>query len=350
MSDSPLAADHHHLLSKTAGLWEELRGERIFITGGTGFVGMWLTEAFVAANRDHDLGARAVLLTRNPSHFLQKMPHLANEPSVSFIVGDATTFDPPKGSFSYFIHAATERTFEATAADPLAALERDRIATRRVLDFAAARGVRRFLLTSSGAVYGRRGLPIDGISEDEECAPDTTDPASTYGESKRLSEFTCAAYGRAHGFTAVISRLFAFVGPGLPLDGGYAVGNFFADILAGRPIAIGGDGTALRSYMYAADLSIWLWTMLLRGGPGKVYNTGSSTPVSIRSLADLLVQTLAPQTQVTVARAPLPGAAPSIYIPDTSRATKELQLETWITLPEALKRTFDFYRQSLGNY
>ena len=159
MSDSPLAADHHHLLSKTAGLWEELRGERIFITGGTGFVGMWLTEAFVAANRDHDLGARAVLLTRNPSHFLQKMPHLANEPSVSFIVGDATTFDPPKGSFSYFIHAATERTFEATAADPLAALERDRIATRRVFRFRCGAGRKAFFVNEFRSRLRSTGAP-----------------------------------------------------------------------------------------------------------------------------------------------------------------------------------------------
>jgi len=340
MTDDPLAIDREHILEKTADLWSDLRGARIFVTGGTGFVGTWLMEAFVAANRAHGLDARAVLLSRDPSGFRRRIPRLGENPFVSFVTGDATSFDLPEGEFDYVVHAATERTFPGTAAQPLGALEPDRIATRRVLDFAAERGVRRLLFTSSGAVYGGAGADVDGIPETFSGAPDPTTANAAYGESKRLSEFTCVAYARAFGFAAVIARLFAFVGPHLPLDEGYAVGNFIGDVLAGRPIAIGGDGTPRRSYLYAADMSIWLWTMLLRGDSGRAYNTGSPDGISIRGLADTIVDTLSPATEVTVARAPLPGAAPARYLPDTSRARRELGLQAWIDLPEALRRTY----------
>jgi dTDP-glucose 4,6-dehydratase len=336
--------DREHVLAHTVGLWDALRGERVFMTGGTGFVGTWLVEAFVAANDAYDLGATVVLLSRDPARFAARAPHLAGDRAVRLIAGDAVDFTPPDGRFAFVVHAATERQDGAASAAPLRSLDRDTGATRRVLDFARRAQTRRMLFTSSGAVYGSQPAALSHVSETYPGAPDATDAGTSYGQGKRLSEFACASYARSSEFDVVIARLFAFVGPGLPLRAGFAVGDFFGDILAGGSIRIGGDGTAVRSYLYAADLAIWLWTMLLRGTPGRAYNVGSAHALSIHQLAELMVAELVPGTPIEVEGRTLAGAAGARYVPSIDLAEGELGLRVRVALPDALRRTYDFYR------
>lgn len=343
MTRAVSARDRDHVLAHTAGLWDALRGERIFMTGGTGFVGTWLVEAFVAANHAYDLGATIVLLSRDPERFAARSPHLAGDRAVRLIAGDAVDFAPPDGGrFAVVVHAATERQHGITT--PLQWLDRDIAATRRVLELARHAGTRRMLFTSSGAVYGNQPAELAHVSETYSGAPDATNLRTAYGHGKRLSEFACASYAHSYGFDVVVARLFAFVGPHLPVDSGLAVADFFADILAGDAIRIGGDGTAVRSYLYAADLAIWLWTMLLRGERARAYNVGSAHPVTIRQLAESMVAELAPGTAIEVAHRALPGAAGAQYVPSIERAEQELGLRVRVALPDALRRTYDFYR------
>src|SRR3989338_4961828 len=93
-------------------------------------------------------------------------------------------------------------------------------------------------------------------------APYPADVKSAWGESKRAAEFICGYYADRYGLEIKIARCFSFVGPYLPLDIHYAVGNFIRDALKGGPLRIKGDGTPVRAYLYAADLAVWLWTIL----------------------------------------------------------------------------------------
>ena len=75
---NPLAADLDHILTHTAGLWEDLRGRRLLITGGTGFFGCWLLESFAWANDKLGLNASDVVLTRNAATFHKEAPRQAD--------------------------------------------------------------------------------------------------------------------------------------------------------------------------------------------------------------------------------------------------------------------------------
>jgi dTDP-glucose 4,6-dehydratase len=344
MPDNPLSNDLNHILDHTRDLWEELRGERIFITGGTGFFGSWLLESFLWANQKLDLKARALVLTRRPDSVKRSLPHLVLNPSIGLHEGDVRNFEFPRGAYSYVIHAATETDPQLSSIDPLDKFTANVEGTRRVLDFALASGARKLLFTSSGAVYGRQPSDMTHIPEDYPGAPDTGDVTTAYGQSKRVSEFLWTAYAKKHGFQATIARCFAFVGPRLPLNSNYAIGNFIRDAMNGEPIQISGDGTPYRSYLYAADLAIWLWTILLKGQSTYPYNVGSEADLTIAQLAFAVVNELAPTVTVKVAKQPGFHQPVSRYVPSTQRARQNLKLETWIPLNEAIHRTANFYK------
>jgi dTDP-glucose 4,6-dehydratase len=146
-------------------------------------------------------------------------------------------------------------------------------------------------------------------------------------------------YAKQYGFEATIARLFAFVGPRLPMNAGYAVGNFIRDIMAGDSIQILGDGTPYRSYLYAADLAVWLWTILMRGESGRPYNVGSDEAISIADLARVVVEATGSNSKIEIARTPVPGAAAARYVPCVERARTELGLRPIVSLTEGIRRS-----------
>lgn len=338
------AADLDHVLAHTEGLWEELRGQRLFITGGTGFVGMWLVEGFLAANARFDLGASACVLTRDPAAQARRTPWLVENPALHFHAGDAASFAFPAGEFSHIIHAATENDSALRPLDPVAHFEANVRGTSRVLDFSRKCGARRLMFTSSGAVYGPQPLALAQVPEDFGGAPAALDPRTAYGQSKRVSEFLCAAAAREGQTRITISRIFALVGPYLKLDANFAVGNFIRDAMRGSPIHVQGDGTPLRSYLYAADMAVWLWTILLKGANGQAYNVGSDQAVSIADLAHRVAAVVSPGTRVQVAQPSDPSRQPPRYLPDIRRAREQLQLEVRVPLDAAISRTAAWHK------
>ncbi len=343
-----LAQDLNHILAHTEGLWDELRGQRLFITGGTGFFGCWLLESFLWANEKLELGSSALVLTRNPKAFCKKAPHLAGHPAVELYPGDVRYFEFRNGGFSHVIHAAVDARDGLSESDPLLMFDTIVEGTRRTLEFARRSGTRKFLFTSSGAVYGKQSAELANIPEVYPGAPDPTDTTSIYGtggEAKRAAETLCALYAKQHGIETKIARCFTFVGPYLPLDGKFAAGNFIRDGLEGGPIVVTGDGTAYRSYLYAADLIIWLWTILFNGAPGQAYNVGAEEPISIAEMARLTANAFVPAPDVVILQKASPNGKPERYLPDTQRAREELGLKTMIPVPEAIKRTVAWNRE-----
>ncbi|HEX8924596.1 MAG TPA: NAD(P)-dependent oxidoreductase [Terriglobales bacterium] len=336
--------DLENIRARTAPLWEEVRDKRLFVTGGTGFFGCWLMESFCHINRELKLNARATVLTRNPERFARKAPHVANDPAIELLRGDVRDFEFPGGEFDYVVHAATDSTGAQVESTDFELFETIVHGTRHTLDFAQATGAKKFLLLSSGAVYGVQPTDIERVEESYPGAPLPGSPNAVYGEGKRVAELLCRLHSQQGTLECKIARCFAFVGPLLPLDAHFAIGNLIGNAIRSEAMRIRGDGTPLRSYLYMADAMIWLWTILFRAPSGQPLNVGSENAVNIRQLAESVANALSLSAEVVVEQVAKPGAEPARYVPSTRAAQETLGLREYTDLSESIRRTACWYR------
>lgn len=340
---NPLKDDLDHILTHTRDLWEELRDQRIFITGGTGFFGCWFLESFAWANDRLNLNATALVLSRNPEAFEKKAPHLYHHSAIQFHKGNVQDFDYPEGRFSHLIHGAVYQQPANETPGNLAMVNEMLTGTKRVLDFCVRANIKKMLLVSTGAVYGKAPSPLEKIPEDFSGSYDPTVSAGAYHHVRRMMESLSVLCAEENHFESKIARCFAFIGPYLQLNGRFAVSDFILDALSNKSITVKGDGKAVRSYLYMADLAIWLWVVLFRGLTCRPYNVGSELPITIRELAEAIANESAPPLRVSILKHNNTGVAPDHYVPDTARARSELGLQQNIPLPAAIRKTMQWY-------
>jgi nucleoside-diphosphate-sugar epimerase len=322
--------------------WQQFAGQHVFVAGGTGFLGCWLLEALLHANARLGLGLRLSVLSRRPAAFRAKVPHLAGDPAVRLIEGDIRDTSALDLRCDYLVHAAAD--VENADADPVRAFDAIVQGTRGAIALAARAGARRVLHVSSGAVYGAQPPALARIPEPHPSAPDAGDPRAAYGLGKRVSEWLAEQAARPGGFDVVHARVFALIGPYLPLHAHFAAGNFLADAAAARPVRVAGNGSPLRSYLYAGDAAAWLLQLLVRGAAATAYNVGSEEAISIRELADRIASLAGVPVAIGDPR-PASGL-PARYVPDTALARKTLGLVQYTSFAAALQRSFDWARRS----
>ena len=300
------------------------KGTSLFITGGTGFFGKSMLDYRLRHPEWQWAKREWVVLSRSPERFAAEHPRLANQTGVSFVAGDVRDFAFPRGRFDAIMHAATSTAATLPDEETTSVIVDG---ARRVAEFAKAVGCPRLLFTSSGAVYG------PGISPSGEC--DACAPSTAYGKGKLAAEKLLAD----SGLDVRIARCFAFVGPYLDRGGHFAIGNFIRNCLDGKPIVIKGDGTPLRSYLYADDLVEWLFAILERGRNGRVYNVGGESAVSIRELAEIVRDVLGAKVEIVVEQEPALDVPPSVYVPNVERAKSELGLSVRTSLELAVRKS-----------
>jgi len=227
--------------------------------------------------------------------------------------------------------------------DPL--LMRDVVVegTKNVLEYARQHKVKRLLFISSGAVYGNQHSDVSHIPEDYTGSPNPLNPLNAYGCAKRQAENLCALYHHQYGVDYVIARCFAFIGPYLPQNAHFAIGNFIRDGINGGPIVVKGDGTTIRSYLYADDLAEWLWTILKKGRTGETYNVGSNEAITIADLAHLVSSCFKTKPEVIIKGKP--SGEDDMYVPDVKKVKNELCVSERVKIVDGIKRTITFHRK-----
>jgi nucleoside-diphosphate-sugar epimerase len=307
-----------------------IRNSSIFITGGTGFVGFWILSALRYMN-NNGFNIKVRVLSRDPSRFISRFPHFSNISWLHFISGDIESYEFPIEKFDYLIHAATDTSFEASK-KPIYLLNNMLNGIRRVYEHAKHSKIDRVLLLSSGAVYGQIPENILSVEENMNFSSENLDINGVYYEGKRITELFGQLYHDQYGIDSVIARCFSFSGFGLPKH--LALNQFLYQALNEDKIVIIGSGKPLRSYLYAADLSVWLLTILAQGKSNQIYNVGSDKAYSILELANLVRNEFAPRKEIIVIGSKDKTERMN-YIPSINKA-KSIGLDVWFSLQESL--------------
>lgn len=331
-----------------------LKNRSLFLTGGTGFFGKWLLEVFNFLNENHNLQLKITVLSRNPEKFKSEFPWLSHSKFINFLSGDVKSFIFPSTHYDFLIHAATEASEKLNSEFPFEMLSTTIQGTEHTLNFAKERKIKRYLLTSSGAVYGKIPSEISHVTESYMGGPDTLNPRMAYSEGKRVSELMCSIANSQRWVEPVMARCFAFVGPYLPVEAHFAIGNFIRDCILGKNIEIKGDGTPFRSYLYASDLTVWIIKLLIHGKPGQVYNVGSDFSITIKQLAERVLAVWEKDfksyhtntTQIQIAKDTPLNNKPEQFVPSIAKASEELDLKVYTSLDQAIRKTFHWNLQS----
>lgn len=328
-----------------AGL-AQLRDARILVTGGTGFFGRWFISALTHASRVSNFDCQITSLSRRAPSFPTDDMKTRRAP-VQWLQEDIRNVRSDTGPFDVIVHLATPASAKMNLEEPTAMFDVIVEGARQIVNLARRSKTKQVLFASSGAVYGAQPPDLERVPEDCLLAPETIAPNSAYGEGKRSAETLLSLGLREINCAFKVARCFAFAGPGLPLDQHFAIGNFAHAALNNEPIILTGDGRPLRSYLYAADLTIWLLRILTQGQSNRVYHVGSDDAVSILDLAkevksvaeelrDRGCRIYSPEIQCNAIPAKGP---PPRYVPSTERTRRELGLELKITRKESIRRS-----------
>lgn len=249
-----------------------LKGASVLVTGATGMVGSCLIDVLALWNATHDHSCRLIALSRGEDTAKERFSHLWTESTFSFIPQDVSLPIKEMGEVTYILHGASNADPVQLALHPANTLFSNIFGTKNLLDYGLLHGMKRFLLVSSGEVYGHPFSLESGFPEDY-CGPlDLGSPRTCYPEGKRAAEVLCQSYRQEYDADIVIARPCHLFGPTMTNRDSRAVSEFLRDAAAGRPITIKSTGQLERSHCYIVDAIQALLMILQLGESGHAYN------------------------------------------------------------------------------
>ncbi|OAJ50728.1 NAD-dependent epimerase/dehydratase family protein [Pseudomonas marginalis] len=278
--------------------WQRLKGQKVLITGASGFLAAYMVETLLFLNETQELGIQIFALVRSRRRFESRFAHALGRQDLICIEQDVSEALAFSTRPDFIIHAASQASPKYYSTDPIGTLSANTLGTAALLKLAALSGSKGFLFFSSGEVYGQTDFVP--TAEQDLGFVDPTSVRACYAESKRMGENMCVSWHHQAGVPTTIVRPFHTYGPHMLLDDGRVYADFVANILNNQPIIMKSDGKARRAFCYAADAVAGFWTVLLNGVHGQAYNVGNPMgETSIGELAEILVE-LYPEKKLSV--------------------------------------------------
>jgi len=306
----------------------------VLITGGAGFLGSHLCDAFI--KRQYDV----IAVDNLASGRRENVAHLVDHPQFELVQADLRDRPELDREVDLILHFASLASPPAYLAQPLMTLETGSFGTHWCID-RALKNDARMIVASTSEVYGDPAVHPQPETYWGNVNP--IGPRSVYDEAKRYAEAATMAYRREMGLRSGIIRIFNTYGPRMRADDGRVVTNFIRQAIANEPITIFGKGDQTRSFCYVDDLVRGIVAMADSDLAGPI-NLGNPTEHTIAELAAIVVEMMGSSSPIEFHD--LPVDDPTRRRPDIARAKAELDWSPSIPLAEGLRRTADYF---LGN-
>jgi len=337
-----IESDLNFIYIKCKYEFDLLTNKSILITGGTGFFGKWFLELIFYANKNYNTNILTTLITRNENRFLLENPHFKNNKFLKIIQIDIVDLKKINHKFDFLLHmaatSATETFNGETDANKTSTLFNG---AKNIMEIAIASNIPKILFTSSGVVYGSSSK--DMKDEDDVSHSLGLEKRNGLAKGKILAEDIISNLSLENNINFKIARCFSFVGPYLPLNIHYAIGNFINDATFKDEILINGNGSPYRSYLYISDTLIWLIKLLVGNEEG-VFNVGSERRIKIVELANMVRDIVAPSKKVIIQEKEMHEGnfKRDVYLPNTSKIRESLGVKEWTSLEDAILKTAKF--------
>ncbi len=320
-------------------------GKKVLVTGGAGFIGSHVTEQLVA------LGAR-VRVTNFGEPKPEEARNIASvRDQIEIVTADLTKIEDAvrvcKGQDVVLNLAAHVGGIGYNKTHP-ATMFRDNVwIATTTLEGARQASVKRFLVVSSACVYSNDASIPTPESEGFLGEPETTN--NGYGWSKRMAEYDGQAYAKEFGMEIAIVRPYNSFGPRDHFDpvNGHVIPSFIVRLMNGeKPLTIWGTGSPTRSFIYVDDFARGLIETTEKYPQADPVNIGSDEEISMRDLAQLIIDEMGSSTTVAFDTSK-PDGQPR-RAADVTKAKEKVGFEAEISLREGIRRTIEWYKANHG--
>ena len=356
--------DIEYILENLSDEFQHLRGKKILLTGGAGFLGYYFVQSVLEWNVRVDENQKIALTIYD--NFIRGVPSWLTElVNHSWLLLKEHDISHPLphdiNDFDYIIHAASIASPTFYRKYPIETMDANVNGLRNLLEYCLQqqekrnKSVKGFLFMSSSEVYGDPSPENIPTPETYTGNVSFTGPRACYDESKRYGETLCVNFSRHYGLPIKIARPFNNYGPGLSITDRRVIPDFAFDVFCGRDITLLSDGSPTRTFCYVADAIVGYFKVLVRGRNGEAYNIGVEEPeISIVDLAEMVAATArnlldykGKVVQQVSSDQDYLVNNPSRRCPMIAKARSEIGYSPNISLPEGLRRSLIWYRDNI---
>ncbi|WP_060825354.1 NAD-dependent epimerase/dehydratase family protein [Sulfurospirillum cavolei] len=320
---------------------EKLKNKEILITGGSGFVGTWLTQLLLYLNDTYNFNITLYLIARQLTCNLEAL--IDSRKDIIFIKNDIRNIREFPKDIAYIIHAASSPDNRIYMSNPIESMNIISDGTKNTMENALLlEKLEKIVHLSSGQIYG--SLDSHNITENDFGKLNCNSISAIYPEAKRYAETLVNAYRSLHKLPVVQVRPFSFIGPFMSLNKPWAVNSFIRDVLKTKNIRILGNGKPVRSYMYPTDMAVWILTMLLYGKSGASYNLGSDVGISLEEVAIKIKNIVGNDVSIEILNM---NDSCSEFVPNIDYVRHELDLDITVNIDDTLKKSIQWFEKNL---